>query len=61
MEERDWSTGSTTFDCHLKCMESWVGTKPLFYCSGCNTSTLFLNLVYRERESLDTLPTMVDI
>jgi hypothetical protein len=27
IKEEDGSTGSTTFDCHRKGMESWVGSK----------------------------------
>jgi hypothetical protein len=46
-EGSDGSTRSTTFDCHWKSMESWVGTNNLVLCSDYNMPTLFRNLQKR--------------
>ena len=35
---------ATTFDCHRKSMESWVGTENLVFYKGHNAPTLFRNL-----------------
>jgi hypothetical protein len=39
----DGSTGSATFDCHCKSMESWVGTKNLV---GYNVTRIIQSLYY---------------
>ena len=46
IEMREWmgQPGSTTFECHWKSMERWVGTKNLVFCSDNTVSTLFRNL-----------------
>ena len=39
-----WVIWSTTFDCHRKSMESWLGTKYLVYYSCYSPPTVFRNL-----------------
>jgi hypothetical protein len=37
----DGTTNETTFDCHRKNFESWIGTKSLVYCRIYKAPTLF--------------------
>ena len=58
-EGRGVSVMSTSFDCHWKSKESWVGTKNLVFCSGYIESALFQNeqkryLMCSERDGLHT-------